>query len=333
MNNLYDLALNILKAQNENTSIMKAATDYTVSGSLERTNALNLYDTVRKQGDLVSRIRRVNSASLKYDLNQFANTGVITGRADAVTAKAAIIAGNDVADINKKNIGNTGTLKELYHLFSRSGEEVTDLVQYGEAEFNSNLSMQLAEDWSDKLENLVLNGDNTANQPTGILKHCKDNLAANSTEEATGKKVRNIDINAAGSEITTIKGRLDALIKKQQVKYRKESVILISENDYQTLIDELVATESLSTGRDILRDQTLPYRGYELIRLPYMPDNNYIMSPLNNIAFVVSAKDTRRNTEVQEVPFNILYSIMGFWNFDFCTYDKVTIAYDKTPIV
>ena len=324
---LYDAVLAVVNK--EKVDLKKAATDYEIGGTLTPTDALSLFDTVIATSNLIARIRRVLAESNTVNLNQFVNKGVLAGRSNAATAKAAVLAGNSVAGITKDNIGNTATLKELYYLHSFLPTELSNFARLGRGVFQRESINQLAEGWKEILEEQVLIGDNTANQAYGFIPNAKANLAASPAEEATGKKVRNIDTDG----FTTVTEALQAIYNKQQLKYRSKSVIMLNTADFDTYCDEIIAGTSLQTGRDILRDTSTlqKFKGIELIPLDDMPSGNYLMCPLDNMAFVINNNNVVTNVDVENVPKSWLYSIFGEWNFQFVTFDKVVIAYDQTP--
>ena len=317
---LYDL----FKAyvDGEITDLKKAATDFEISGALTATDALALFDTVQATSDLLSRVRRVDAESNLVNLNQFVNNGVLVGRANAATAKSAIIAGNDIANINKDNIGNQVTLKELYYLYNFQPSELTNFARLGRGVFQSKSVAQLTEHWKVTLEEQILVGDNTADQAQGIVPLAKANLG----DGSTGKTVRNVDIGA----LTTVTDKLQAVYDIQSLKYRKNSAILISQADYDTYVKEQRNASGSNTRERILSDPSV-YRRFqecELIPLVDMPADNYLITPLDNIAWCVNIDGVENTVEIQNVPKSTVYSIMGLWQFGFVTYDKVAIGYD-----
>lgn len=314
----------------QTVDIAKAATDYTVGGTLQRTKALNLWDGLKAKSNLFARIRRVVTSSTSMDLSKYINQGVLTGKSGAATAMDAVRGGTEISGIVKKNIGNTVTQKELYFLFNLVMEELAEYAQFGANVFERETLNQINTDWSNKLENQLLNGDNSVNEANGILPYMKANLATSSAEELSGIKIRNIDTTAEG--ITTQTGALDALISKQLPEFLIGSVILMSYQDFLIFLTErgdssnFSGTKSNQEAIDILRR----YKGIEIIPLPYMPQGNYVITPLNNIAWCVNMGNVKSGIINQEVPESTVKYVKGFWNFGIVTFNEAVIAYAQT---
>jgi hypothetical protein len=324
-NKLYD----IVKAVGiDQIPLEKAATDFTIDGTLTPQQALNLWDTVVPKSNILSRIRRVLANSNAGDLNQYVNEGILTGRAGAVTAMTAVRGGGDIANINKDNIGNSYTLKELYFLYDLLNTEMTNFAALGRNKFNTEAGNQIATGYANAMTEKFVTGDNGINEPYGIVPQIVANLAASPAEEATGKKVRNIDTAA----LTTITDRLSAVYKKQQIKYRKKCVILLSDADYETYKEEVDESSNYNGAKTITQDKDYKYKGIELIAMEDMTDNTYIMSPLDNMCYIMSIATgaNERGTDVQKVPKTLVYWNLANMQFAFVTYDKVVYGYDQT---
>jgi len=306
----------------------KAATDFTIDGTLTPQQALNLWDTVVAKSNILGRIRRVLANSNAGDLNQYVNEGILTGRAGAATAMDAVRGGGDIAGVNKDNIGNSYVLKELYFLYNLLNTEMTNFAALGRSKFNTEAGNQIATGYGNAFTEKFITGDDGLNEPAGIIKLVTDNLAANPTEEASGKKVRNVDTGA----LTTITDRLAAVWKKQQIKYRKKCVILLSDADYETYKDEVDESSNYNGAKTVTQDKDYKYKGLELIPMEDMADNTYVMSPLDNICYIMSVASgaNERGTDVQKVPKTLVYWNLANMQFAFVTYDKVVYGYDAS---
>jgi len=306
----------------------KAATDFTIDGTLTPQQAVNLWDTVVPKSNILSRIRRVLANSNAGDLNQYINEGILTGRAGAVTAMTAIRGGGDIAGLRKDNIGNSYVLKELYFMYDLLNTEMTNFAALGRNKFNQEAGNQIATGYSNAFTEKFITGDDGINEPAGIIKLVTDNLAASPAEEATGKKVRNIDTAA----LTAVTDRFSAVWKKQQVKYRKKSVILCSDADYETYKEEVDESSNYNGAKTLTQDKDYRFKGLEVIPMEDMDDNTYVMSPLDNMCYILSVASgaNERGTDVQKVPKTLVYWNLANMQFAFVTYDKVVYGYDQT---
>jgi hypothetical protein len=306
----------------QTAQIIKAATDYEISGALEPTDALTLADTVRQRANVVSQMRLVPCSSNLVNLNQITNEGVLVGRAGAVTAKSAILAGNDVANISKGNIGNQVTLRELYFLFSRLYEEMTNTARLGADAFNRWVSEQFQTSYMNVLEDHVWYGDNGANEPRGLMVSAKANLG----DGSTGKTVRNVNNAAYTTVLESLRGLRDIMSDK----YRNDVVYFMSLKNLDTYRDEVASSSSFSSKELLVENKQMIFDGRPIIASPYITEGEFLASPLDNMCWCVNTTQMSRDVEVQNVPKSMLYSIVAFWNFEFATYDKVAIAFDQS---
>lgn len=314
----------------QTVEIAKAATDYTIGGTLQRTKALNLWDGLRKKSDLVSRIRRVTTSSTSVDLSKYINQGVLTGKTGAATAMAAVRAGTAISGLTKSNMGNSVTQKELYFLFNLVMEELVEYAQLGQKVFETETLRQIETDWGNKLENFLLNGDNSDDEPNGILPYMKANLATSDAEELAGLHIRNLDTTALS--ITTQTGALDALIKKQLPEFLTGSVILMNYTNYLDFLTERGSSSNYSgtkSNKDAIMAERY-HKGIEIIPLPYLPTGTYVITPLNNIAWCINMGNVKSGIINQEVPESTVKYVKGFWNFGVVTFNEAVIAYAQT---
>jgi len=313
----------VVKAYNDGQTLEKAATSYEVGGNLTRTDGVNLWDSIVKEGDLLSKIRKIYIGSNTGNLNQFENGSIFSDRAGAAAAMAEVIAGTAITGTNKRNIGNSWALKERYLLFDLLNEEITNMARLGRGVFNRETSGQIDISFSNHLEGQLITGDGTGVNMTGILKRCLDNLAADEAEELTGLKVRHFDTAA----MTTSTAIYKAAYEKQQVKYRNKSVFITAENDANKYQDEVDARISYTGSKNETKKIEYPYRSRGLEVNPYMTDKTVIFTPLNNIAMVISVEKMRKNVKVQEVPYTIVYSLKVDIDYQFITNDKVVFGH------
>ena len=318
--NLYNLAKYAIENHtglDGKVNLQKAATDYEIGGTLTPTDGLNLFDTIIKENDFLSRVRFVPCESIKKNLNSFVNEGVLRDRDNV----------SDRSGMRKDNIGNDANLKEIYYIFDQEPEELVNFARIGPQAFESGVTNQIAIGYANRLEEEAINGDDGVNRLHGLLKKAKDNLATTPAEEATGKKVRNINTNG----VTTITARLKAVLQKQQSKYRKPTIstFVLSLNDYEDYVDEVIATTGLTGGRDILTDQKYKYKGYELLVNTEMPDNNILFGPLNNICYCVNIAGIKRSLNIEDRPSLLEHTYLAFIDYQFATFDKVVIGYDQ----
>ena len=307
---------------NEKDRLIKAATDYEISGALEPATALLLSDTIRARANVVSMMRMVPAYSNLVDLSSIVNEGVLVGRAGAVTAKAAILAGTNVSGISKGNVGNQVTLKEFYWLFSRTYEELTNVARLNSTTFNNIVNTQFATSYQNVLENQVWNGENGANEPLGLLVDAKDNLGSGSA----GDTVRNVDTAA----MTTVLERLRGLRDIMSDKYRADVTYFMSLSDLDTYRDEVSGSSSFTGDKLVVENKPMIFDGRPIVSSPYVADNNIIATPPDNMCWVVNVVNMGKNIELQNVPVMMLYSVVSYWQFKFATFDKVAIAYDQT---
>lgn len=307
-------------------TLEKAATEYEIGGVLTKTDALNLYDTVIKQGDLLAKVRRVPCYSLKGNLNQYVSEGVFTNRADAGAAMSAVINGNDIANTNKDQIGNEFTLLERYYLFALLSEELVNNARQGRNRFQSETGKQINTGMANTLENQLIAGDGTGSNVIGIRKRCIDNLATSQAEEDSGKKIRNIDTNLYATQTA----RLKAVYNKQLSKYRSKSTFIMNEDDYNTYEEEVNATTSFNGSKNTVEKKNYPFKSRQIIASPYVAANEIYFGPLDNICNCIDVVGMKRTTKMQDIPETLVYGFKMHVDFQFATNDKVTFGYKAT---
>lgn len=310
--------------------LKKAGLDYEIDGTYTPTDSLNLFDETQKVTDIISKIRRIDTPSAKYNLNNIVNAGVIVGRTGAVAAKTALLAGTDISGLIKSNIGNQGALKELYHLFNLTPSDLTNWARIGAGKFQSGTTSQIANDWAEKLEKLLFTGDGGVNEPSSLVVRCLANLASTEAEEDSGKKVRNVDIN--DTDAPTIASKIELVYQKAPERNWPNSVIFINSREYQKYVNEVIASSGATGLLAIMADpmRFKKYKDATLVPTPNLPANNLIMTRYKDICWCIATAGLSNTTEIQNIPRAIIYSLFSEWDFDFTTYDRVVYGYDQT---
>ena len=126
---------------------------------------------------------------------------------------------------------------------------------------------------------------------------------------------------------------LPAILAKENAKYAKNPnrKIFMSKADWELCAADIAASRTTPLGDQVFAGlEPLPYRGVQIVWVPYWPDDYHLLCNPTNLVYGVYRGITLRS-QPNVVADKLTYAITARVDFEIANIDAVVLGYNATP--